>query len=86
MVGNVLLELQQTPRSVTISPPSEVTSPPAVAELTEIAETAEAVRVGMVFGVSFLQLNNTVRINPVTAIAKIEEEALIVSSLVPPNI
>lgn len=40
MVGVVLLVLQQTPRAVTGSPPSEVTSPPAVAELTVTDETA----------------------------------------------
>ena len=59
MVGIELLELQQTPLVVTGSPPSEVTSPPAVAEFTVTAVTADAVKVGNDFGVSFLQLHTT---------------------------
>lgn len=82
IVGMVLVELQHTPRAVTASPPSEVTSPPAVAEFTVMDETAAAVMVGSNLGVSFLQQNKTNNSNPMIATDKILELDLIVSSLV----
>ena len=73
MVGVELLLLQQTPLVVTGSPPSEVTSPPAVAEFTVTAVTALAVKVGNDFGVSFLQLNTTNNSIPRIPQATVEE-------------
>ena len=39
MVGVVLVELQQTPLTVTAAPPSEVTAPPADEEVVVVYDT-----------------------------------------------
>ena len=56
MVG-LWLVLQQTPREVTVVPPSDVISPPLVAIEAVILVTAAIVIVGAVLMASFLQLN-----------------------------
>jgi hypothetical protein len=56
MVG-LWLVLQQTPREVTVVPPSEVISPPLWAIEAVILVRSAIVTVGTVLVVSFLQLN-----------------------------
>ena len=56
-VVGLWLVLQQTPRVVTVAPPSEVTSPPEEAEFAMILVTAAIETVGAVLMASFLQLN-----------------------------
>ena len=56
---------QQIPLAVTVAPPSEVTSPPKVADVAVILVIAEIVTVGAVFMASFLQLNKVVKSNPI---------------------
>ena len=47
-VVGVWLVLQQTPRAVTVAPPSEVMFPPLVAVVAAILEAAVVVRIGIV--------------------------------------
>lgn len=63
MVGLWLI-LQQTPREVTVVPPSEVISPPLVAIEAVILVTDEIVTVGVTLAGSFLQLKKRDKSNP----------------------
>ena len=61
VVGVVLVELQQKPRAIIWSPPSDDISPLTVTELPVIfvtEEDEEVVTTGRVLGCSFLQFNN----------------------------
>jgi hypothetical protein len=72
VVGDWLV-LQQTPREVTVAPPSEVTSPLEVAELAVIPVTASIETTGAVFIASFLQLNKVNKSITVRSTRKIGE-------------
>ena len=75
MVG-VALVLQQTPRAVTVAPPSEVTLPPPIAVVCVIPFTAVVVNTAeTVTGTStsaFLQLLVSIRTNPIVIKGKIQ--------------
>ena len=68
IVGVEFVELQQTPLEVTSAPPSVVTVPPDEAEFAVMLVIADAVSVGITFGVSFLQVIKTVKSSPINPI------------------
>jgi hypothetical protein len=70
VVGVKFVELQQNPFDVTSAPPSEVTSPIAVAEVDDILFIDEAVTVGSTRMFTLLQLEICMNINTIRRAVK----------------
>ena len=58
-------EFQQTPLIVIAVPPSELISPPDIAEFASMLVIPEVVNFGPVIDVSFLQLDRRITDNPI---------------------
>ena len=74
MVG-YWVSLQQIPRAITATPPSEVTTPPVEAEFEVISVTGSSVTVGAVFMDSFLQLK--IKKNSTPAMSTVQMAGLV---------